>query len=430
MMRVMLIVLVIPLAISCSGTETPETVNQAPTIHYTATEIVVDKRRNARLTVSVSDPDGDPLTLSWQITSGTLSDGSSSTEKIWDPPNEVGTDTLTVTVSDGDLKDSVTEIIKRGTRETADMYGNWRFRKADSPLILDPPAASTIQFTTNANETVTIEPGVEIYVNVQDLAIEVRGTLESIGTQADTILIRPNDRTLRCGDGRGWWEGLRAKTEGPVAGRINMEYTQVSYGVRNIFLQDGDASANLKNCRLVCSRDAAIEMASRGTLLVDNCDISSNRTHGIDISSLSTVPASVTITNNFIRSNGHTGINMELRDVSQAADITIERNEIKLNSIHGIAMTNAVWATIQHNDFILNNLANVSNIWLETPFPDAVNVPADWDTLLAINNYWSRAYNPGEIGLIEDTVEDRSDNPALGTYVIVDPWQNTPQANQ
>jgi parallel beta-helix repeat protein len=118
---------------------------------------------------------------------------------------------------------------------------------------------------------------------------------------------------------------------------------------------------------------------------------------------------------------------MELRDNAQAADITIERNEIKLNASHGIAMTNSVWATIQHNDFILNNLSNVSNIWLETPFPGTVIVPADWDTLFAINNYWGRAYEPGEIGFIEDTVEDKSDDPALGTYVIVDPWENTPQ---
>lgn len=430
-MRVMLTALVIPLVISCSGTETPETVNQAPTIQYTATEIVVDYSRDARLTVSVSDPEGDPLTLTWEITSGTLSDGFSKTEKIWDPPSSVGTDTLTVSVSDGELSDSVTEIIKRGTRRTATQYDGWTFTKALSPWILDPPAnTQTIEFTTNSNSTVRIEPGAEVYVNLRDLAIEVRGTLESVGTQADTILVRPNDRTLRCGDERGWWEGFRARTDGPVAGRINMEYTQVSYGRKNIWLQEGDASASLQNCRFVCSEDAAVQMASRGTLLVDNCDISSNRTHGIDISSLSTVPASVTITNNFIRSNGHTGINMNLQDGSQTLDITIERNEIKLNAVHGVAMTNAVWATIQRNDFILNNLSDVSNIWLNTPFPGAVDVPADWDTLMAINNYWGRAYDPGEIGLIEDTVEDKSDDTALGTYVVVDPWENTPQAGQ
>ena len=427
MIRVMLTALVIPLILSCSGTETPEPVNQAPTIRYTSTEIVVDYTRDASLTVSVSDPDGDPLTLTWEITSGTLSDGASRTEKIWDPPQSVGTDTLYVRVSDGELTDSVTEIIKRGTRRTATEYDTWTFDKTRSPWILDPPS-QTIGFGSPSHGTVRIEPGTELYINRQDLAIEILGTLESIGTQADTIVIRPNDRTLRCGDGRGWWEGFRVITDETSAGQVNMEYTHVSYGNKNLYVWQGAASASLRNCRFVCSREAAIAMGSRGTLLVENCDISSNRGHGIDVTSLSTVPTAVTITNNAIRSNGHTGINMDLRDNSQSLDITIEGNLIKLNAVHGIAMTHAVWATIQHNDFVLNNLSNVSNIWLNEPYPDAVDVPAEWDTLLAIDNYWGRAYSAGEIGLIEGTVEDRSDNNDLGTYIIVTPWQNDPQS--
>jgi hypothetical protein len=427
MMRVMLLALVIPLIVACSGTETPEPVNQAPTIQYTATELVVDKSQTARLTVSVSDPEGDPLTLSWSITSGTLSDGSSRTEKIWDPPNEVGTDTLTVTVSDGELSDSITEIIKRGTRRTASEYNTWTFTKALSPWILDPPT-QTIGFGSPNHGTVTIEAGTEVYVNKQNLAIEVLGTLESIGTQADTIVVRPNDRTLRCQEGRGWWEGFRIVTDQLSAGQVTMEYTHVSYGTNNLYVWQGTASATLRNCRFVCSSEASIAMGSRGSLLVDNCDISSNQRHGIDISSLSSVPASVTITNNAIRSNGHTGINMDLLDTSQSLTITIERNVIKLNAVHGIALTHAAWATIQHNDLFLNNLSSVSNIWLNEPYPDQVDVPADWDTLLAIDNYWGRAYDPGEIGFIRDTVEDKLDNNDLGTYVIVSPWQNSPQA--
>jgi len=431
MMRVMLTALVIPLIISCAGTETVEPANQAPTIQYTSTNIVVDYARDTRLTVSVSDPDGDPLTLTWKITSGTLSDTPSKTEKTWRPPESVGTDTLYVTVSDGELSDSVTEIIKRGTRWTAKAIDNWTFTKAESPWILDPPASTnTIEFTTVNNSTVHIEPGVELYVNIRNLAIEVRGTLESVGTQADTILVRPNDRTLRCGDERGWWEGFRARQDGPTAGRVNMEYTQVSYGRKNIWLMEGSASATLRHCRFVCSEEAGVEIGSTGTLFVDSCDISSNESHGIDISSEAIVPTTVTIKNNFIRSNGHTGINMKLPDRSQSADITIERNEIKLNAVHGIAMKNSVWATIQHNDFILNNLSSVSNIWLIAPYPGAVDVPADWDTLFAINNYWGRAYAPGEIGFIEDTVEDKSDNDDLETHIIVDPWENTPQTDQ
>ena len=420
---VMLLAFVIPLVVGCAGTETPETVNQAPTIEYTSTEIAVDYTQNAVLTVSISDPDGDPLTVTWKITSGTLS-GSSKTERTWNPPRSPGTDTLTVSVSDGELSDSIKEIIKRGTRRTASEYDTWTFTKALSPWILDPPT-QTIGFGSPNHGTVVIEAGVELYLNTQNLAIEVLGTLESVGTQADTILIRPNDRTLRCADGRGWWEGFRLVTDQVSPGQVDMEYTQVSYGKKNLYVWQGNASATVRNCRFVCSEEASISMGSHGSLLVENCDISSNESYGIDISSLSSVPASVTIINNVIRSNGHTGINMDLLDYSQSLDITIEGNVIKLNSVHGIAMRDAVWATIQNNDFELNNLSDLSNIWLNAPFPGTVDVPADWDSLMAINNFWGRAYDPGEIGLIQDTIEDKSDNPALGTYVIVNPWRDT-----
>jgi hypothetical protein len=427
----MFIAFLLPLVFGCAGSDTVEPVNQSPTIEYTSTEIAVDFAQNTPLSVSVSDPDGDPLTLTWEITSGTLQDTGSKTTKTWVPPRSVGTDTLYVRVSDGELSASITEIIKRGRRTTGSEFDNWTFTKASSPWILDPPS-ETIGFGSPTHGTVTIEPGVELYINKPDLAVEILGTLECVGTQADTILIQPNDRTLRCADQRDWWEGMRVITDETSAGVVNMAYTQMSYGVRDLWLWQGNASATLEHCRFVCSSEAAVEMGSTGSILIDHCDISSNKKYGIAISSGSSVPASVTITNNRIRSNGHTGIYMDLRDISQSLTIVIERNEIKLNAVHGVSLTNAAWASIQHNDFILNNLSNISNIWLDAPYPYGidvpVDVPADWDSLLATDNYWGRSYDPGDVGLIEDTVEDRSDNPSLGTYVIVDPWQNTPQA--
>jgi parallel beta-helix repeat protein len=141
------------------------------------------------------------------------------------------------------------------------------------------------------------------------------------------------------------------------------------------------------------------------------------------------IPTQVTITNNLIKSNGHTGINLNLQDIEQTLTTVITGNSIQFNSIHGIALTNAAWADIRNNDFILNNLSNVSNIWLETPFPGPVTVTADWDTLLATSNYWSRAYDPGQASFIEDTVRDKSDNPTLGTYVIIAPWENEKQSS-
>jgi hypothetical protein len=423
MRRVTLIAFVIPLIASCSGTETVEPVNQAPSIRFTFTPVTVDFKQKHTVTVAVNDPDGDPLTVKWEITSGQLS-GSSQTEREWDPVDSVGQDTLTVTVSDGELSDSIVEIIKRGTRNTSRDLSTFTFTKARSPWILDPPPG-TIRWT----ERIVIEPGAELYINQEQLLIEVVGTLESVGTPTDTILIRPNDRWVRCGDGRGWWKGFQLVADGPKAGQVEMAYTHVSYGERNLWIWQGDSSARLRYCRFVCGGEAGIRMGSSGTLLVDNCDISDNRTYGIYVMG-SAVPDSVTITNNLIKSNDHTGVALELLDVNQSADITIEYNDIQLNSSFGITLKNAVWATIQHNDLIFNNLSHVSNIVLLEPYPDVQGDTSAWDTLWATHNYWGRAYEAGEIGLIEDTVVDKKDDGDLGTYIIVDPWKDTSQAHQ
>lgn len=430
MRRLFLTALVIPLILGCSGTETPEPVNQAPSITFITTEIAFDFKTPHVLAVSVSDPDGDPLSVTWEITSGTLvpvSASSQNTEMQWTPVRSVGEDVVTITVSDGEFSDSVTEPLKRGTRRTPNIYDAAEFVVAESPYIIDP-TAETISFGDPHHGTVSIEAGVEMYINKRNLAIEVLGTLESVGTQTDTILVRPNDRTLRCAEQRGWWEGFRIISDEQNDGQVNMTWTQVSYGVKNVWLQNG-ASGNLTNCRFVCSGDAGVMMSSVGTLVIDNCDISSNRSHGIDVSSLAAIPTQVTITNNLIKSNGHTGINLDLQDMEQTLTIVITGNSIQFNSVHGIGLTNSVWATIQNNDFILNNLNSVSNIWLNTPYPGPVPVPADWESLLATSNYWSRAYDPGEASFIEETVRDKSDKPTLGTYVIIAPWENEKQSS-
>jgi len=428
MRRLFFAALVIPLVLGCSGSETPETANQAPSISFTTTEIAFNYRTTHNLSVSVSDPDGDPLTVNWVITSGTLTAmNSQKTLMQWTPESSVGEDVVTITVSDGEFSDEVTEPLKRGTRLTQDEYNTETFDIDRSPYIIDP-SEETIGFGATGYGTITIDKGVELYINKRNLAIEVLGTLEASGTQADTVLIRPNDRTLRCADQRGWWEGFRVISDENNDGQVNMTWTQVSYGVKNLSFQNG-SNGNLTNCRFVCSSEAGVLMGSVGTLVVDNCDISSNRSNGINVSSLAAIPAQVTITNNLIKSNGHTGINLNLQDVDQALTTVITGNSIQFNSVHGISLTNSAWAIIKNNDLILNNLSNVSNIWLETPFPGNVAVASDWDSLVATNNYWSREYGPGDARFIEETVRDESDNPTLGTYVIIDPWENEKQSD-
>jgi hypothetical protein len=439
MRRVILTALVIPLILSCSGSDTIEPVNQAPSIRFTFDPIAVDYNSQPILTVSVSDPDDDPLTVTWSITpgAGTLtSTNPENTSVRWVPTRAVGTDTVTVTVSDGDLTDTVTDVVlKRATKEKTTLRTT-DFRKEDSPYLLesrDNPSLDPTTILIPAGYTVTIEAGVEIYIAAAGQDIDVLGTLQANGEPQDTISIWPNSRTLRCGEGRGWWKWIQATTYDQDVGRVNLNYTTISHAEVNVWVRQGDASANLQNSRLICSRDAGVKMSSNGTLVVNGCDISSNRQFGVEISSLSALPASVVITNTNISSNSHTGIYMDLQDVNQVAPISITGNNISFNSINGIFMTNTVWATIQNNDLVFNNLSTLSNIRLDhtdTPFPFGATDPTAWDTLLAINNYWGAEIDPSDIGLIESSVWDSADYPGVvGTRIIVEPWQNTSQYN-
>ncbi len=432
MKRVCIAALLLPLLLNCGGTETTEPINQAPSITFTFTEITVRNNLLHDLTVAVSDPEGDPLTVTWDITNGTLTpQNSGKTIMRWDPPNSPGTDTVTVSVTDGEFTETVTEEIKRGTFFTMGVgTGDMLFTAADSPYII---RSNVITPSIGVSGTFTVEAGVEWYITKDGggtseiETIEVEGTLVMNGTQENPILVRPNDRTLRCGGGRGWWEGFRLTPTGIA----NLTYAEISYGVYNLHLASGNGSATLQNCRLLCSQSAGIKMDNNGTLTVDDCQISDNANHGIDISSLVGLPTNVVITDNHIRSNGHTGISMDLYDADQVVPIAIRRNRIEFNASNGIALSHAVWPTIENNDIMRNNTGTLSNIRLRVPFPDAgiagTIIPADWDSLMTPNNYWGGEFQPGEVNFIELGIWDSSDVAGVGTRVIVTPWQNDSQ---
>lgn len=428
MHRVYWIALVIPLILACTATETVEPVNQPPTIQFTFEKIATRTSVPVDLSVEVSDPDGDPLSVKWEITSGTLeSQNAQNTIMRWRPPSSPGADTVVVTVSDGELSASIEEVVKRGTYFTLPVeLTDYEFTKAESPWIVN-----TDQTTVGiaGGSTVSIEAGVEIYIEKRELAIQVNGTLEANGTESEWVRIHPNDRTIRCGEERGWWEGIRVLSDENYSGQVNLQYTEVWYGVKNVAQSSGDAVVNLKNCRMLCGRDAGVAMSGTGTVTLDRCEISNSRSHGISISSLTQLPTSVTITNCDISNNGDTGIFMDLPDHNQEVPIIIRYNLIEGNAVNGIAMTHSVWPTIENNDIWLNNFSTASNIRLSEPYPGAVSVPAEWDSLLVPGNWWGGAFEPEDIGFIEATIWDKAENPSIGTRVIVDGWENTRQYN-
>jgi hypothetical protein len=425
MQRVILAAFVIPLILSCAGTETVEPVNQAPTIEFTFEPIAVRENTAADLTVSVSDPDGDALTVSWQITGGSLApQNSQRTIMRWTPPRGVGTDTIVVTVSDGALSATTGEVeIKRATWGTYVNLDDWTFERLYSPYILIPDG-ETVGFTG----TVTVEPGVELYIGKPNIAIEVVGTMVSNGTDANPVLIRPNAR-LECEESRGWWKGILVTLD-QGAGSADLSYTEISHAENNVWVFRGSASATLDHCIIKCSSDAGVKMQSSGTLAIDYCDVFDNDTHGIEISGEVALPTRVDITNSRIHHNAH-GIYMDLRDWDQSVPITVERNLIEWNAENGIELARGVWPSIEYNDFWLNNTPlPLVHIALDLSFahPDSITTPQDWISLPALHNFWGQEYESNEGDRIKDMVYDREANSLLPTTIVVDPWENTKQS--
>lgn len=406
--------------LGCSGTETTQPVNQAPTIAFAFEKIVVQKGVAVDLSVNVSDANDDPLTITWQITSGTLvAQNAQKTVMRWTPPNSVGLDTVRVSVSDGQELDSIVEEIKRGTRTTAGVSQPSYF-KQESPYILDTP-----RLVVSKLATTIIEAGVELYLEQEDAVIDVVGTLRATGTESERVLIRPNNRTFRCGEERGWWKGIEVTTD-DQSGFVDLAYTDVLYGIRGILLFIGDASASLQYCRIKCSNDAGIRISGTGTLTVEHCEISDNQNYGIAVSSLGSAPQAVTIRHNKITNNGHTGVSIDLLDYVQAVPIVIQYNRVEFNGVNGVVLSGAAWPAISYNDISLNNFSTISNIRLVPPFPGG-GPPEAWDTLLVQHNYWGQAYDESDVSSIEDTITDAADHAQIDTRVIVSPWENQSQ---
>jgi len=92
-----LAVAIVGLLLGCSNT-----VNHDPVIEsISATpDAPVQPGSVVALTVTASDPDGDPLTCEWSATAGILS-ANTGTSVTWTAPNDAATATITVTCTDG-----------------------------------------------------------------------------------------------------------------------------------------------------------------------------------------------------------------------------------------------------------------------------------------------------------------------------------------
>jgi hypothetical protein len=389
---------------------TPPT-NEAPVLKFMTTAIAVPKGpAQSDLTVEASDADGDPLTITWEITRGTLAPQNTlNTVMRWAPPATAGTDTVTIHASDGTATRSITAVIKAGTPFTAGAAPG-TFFKINSPYILTPNAIDP-KVTIGANAVTNIEPGTELLINTPNAFFNVLGDFEAHGSVDEPIVIRPNNRTFKCGDDRGWWVGITAATDDAF------EYVQIwdaKWGIR-LF---NNSNATLRDCKVLCSGQAGVLIEGNGWLRAIDTRITDGANDGIAIAAVSSLPDSVRIEGCNISYNGNAGIRMDLNDIASVVPIIVEFNQIEFNGSHGISLANSVFPTIHYNAFKGNGDNTVSNLFLTSGYPD----PVDFPELNAACNFWG-APASGQ-ATIDLSIRDSLDTSAVHTRVKSSPWLN------
>jgi len=414
-------VALLALVVACGGggdSGTPPT-NEPPTVTFTTLVLAVTKSSPIDLTISASDPDGDPLTITWEVTRGLLTpQNAGKTVMRWGTPSSVGTDTVTVHVSDGTLNRSITAVMKVATLLSSNSAPG-SYTKALSPYILRT-SVNNHQILVQAGSTV-IEAGVELYIDTPGTYFTVLGDLTAHGTPDEPIVIRPNNRTLSCaGDDRGWWEGVQAATDDAVSsdGFVDFEHVEVWYAQSGIRLSE-QAGALLRDCKIRCSGHNGILIEGTGTLQVFDSQITDGVSDGIAVAAISSLPDSVRIDHCSISFNGNAGIRMDLNDFGQSVPIRVEFNEIEFNGSYGIALAHSVFPSIHYNAFRGNGDTAVVNLFLTGGYPDPVNFP----TLDATCNFWGSATNSQ--ATVDASIRDSLDTPStVHTRVDSNPWLN------
>lgn len=421
-MRRLLCVLVGMLMACSGGDDSPvEPENRPPTITFAFTKLGVVKNVPVNLSVSVDDLDNDPLTVTWTITrnaplvSQNPSSSPANTIMRWTVPAAVGIDTVVVSVSDGTATASITEVIKVGSSASG---AQAIFTTANSPYIVNLNDTSPV-FQVGESFTSEMQAGVELLLEDEGTIIDVTGRLDCQGTDADPVVIRPNLRDLQCGEERGWWEGILVSRSAGAgnAGEIELDHTEIWYAQNAVRLVN-DATASLHDCRILCSGDTGVRHEGSGKLELVDCDVTAGRVHGIAIgTNVSTaVPDSVRIERCDITFNEGAGLVVSIDDQDVVASIIVEFNKIERNALRGVTLARASFPAMHFNLFNSNGVsAGISNIYLESGYPNGVTMP----TLNATCNY----FGANNQAAIDATIRDSLDNPGLvGTRVDTDPW--------
>ncbi len=414
------------LLVSCGGDEgggvEPE--NHPPTITMSFSKIGVVRSvpitpSLVQLSVTVADPDNDPISVTWSVTRGTITPlNAANTLVQWNAPMTVGVDTVTVEADDGTTSRSVVTEIKVGTAFTGSSAPA-RFEQSRSPYIVNVTGTTPV-LAISGNATV-IEPGTELLLETAGAVINVADSLLAIGTPSAPIVIRPNLRALNCGDDRGWWEGIKVDSSDPPAhGYLEMDYVELTYGRFAVRLRD-QGSAVIRNSIIRCSGQNGVLHEGGGVLLIEDTQITDGELDGVVIDSDTFAPDSILVDGCIITFNGRTGIALDLMDTALEVPILIQYSDIRFNAEHGITLANEVLAEIHFNSFFGNGAGSQSglnSIWLFSGYPGGASVTQ----VDATCNFWGAPVSNQSV--IDAVVRDNLDTGTVGARVVTNPWSN------
>lgn len=421
----LLAMLLLSTSVGCSTEDNvvkPEP-NKPPTLSFTFARLAVARSTDVTLTVNVSDPDGDPVTVTWAVTRGLLNPADQGTPTMrWSTPATVGSDSITVTASDGKGgQKTIRPTVDVATPWVGNVAATVSWVAASSPYLLTPSAGADRVTIVAPGGRLTIGAGVVVYVNQAGMSLNVEQELTVAGTPIAPVTLKPNART----PAPGYWSGIL----GVGTSVIDLENAVLPHAESAVRAIE-NAEVFLTDCKIMFSSEAAVLHESRGALLVEDCSITNNLKNGILVKLLTSTPSAVTIRGDSIAVNGRfedvtdypdgeAGITLAFSDPSGMVPIDISDNEISRNDFPGIRLLATVFPTITNNGIFGNELRKASgkiNIELVSPYGNgAINATLNW---------WGQAYPQSSDSLaIKQGIYDADDNLQIGTRVSVTPWK-------
>lgn len=423
------------LAVGCSSEDPakpPADDNQPPTVTFTYNKVAVSRSSDVTLTVAVDDPNGDSVTVHWEVSRGLLdAQNQGSTSMLWTTPTGVGTDTVTIAASDGrGGQDTIEEYLEVGTRQADNISSSATWDISDSPYLISP---ASDKISVLPGRRLTINAGVVVYIDKTAISIDVDGgQLVTSGTPSSPVVIAPNVRNPEA----GFWIGLRGLGSQPT---LDLDHTNITHAVNGVRAV-GSARLQINHCNIMVCSDAGILHESTGGLEVENSAITNNLKSGIRIKLLSSTPSFVTIRGDSIAVNGRfqdsvvyaegeAGISLDFDDPSRTVPVEISGNEISRNDFPGIRLITAVYPAITNNGIFGNELRKATNkIYIELLAPQSGEFPSG--EISAKQNWWGFEYPAlSDSTLIKARIIDLDDNPLgdVRAKVLVTPWLPAPQ---